>query len=367
MRVTLSNQTNSIQQYEFKKILTIVLVYLGADMLSYAFDMQTFVGARIGNHISMFLSISITTFIGFWCNKFFDILFPTVKKGVRRDLIYLLPTVIVTVLLIINLFTGWIYIIGTDNIYTRSFLYPVSFVLQYISFAAVLLRAIFFKFDVITIRRRQIKSNIIWFSSMTLLFGVLQAVMGGKISLHCFGITAGLLIIYLGFQERQITNDILTGLHNRQALDKYVADKTKAYASGANGQKSLYFIIMDINDFKSINDLYGHVEGDQALKDVSDVLKDIGRKHRLDLFLCRYGGDEFAAVFETDAEENVSMLCEDIKNSLTESSKNGRYKLSTAVGYSKYTGKDMTIDDLYGSADKVLYEDKSRMKQHITY
>ena len=366
MLVSLADKINSSQHYEFRRMLNIVLIYLSADMLSYVFDMQSFPGARFGNHVSMFFSVSLTALIGFFCNRFFDLLFPIGKKGLGRDLIYLSPTILLVILLIVNIFTGWLYVIGEDNVYTRGILYPVSFTLQYLPYAIVLFRAIFYRFDVITMRRRQVKTNVIWFSSIALFFGVVQAATLGKISMHCFGITAGLLIIYLGFQERQITNDILTGLRNRQALDKYVADKTKVYSDGTNGQKSMYFLLMDVNDFKSVNDLYGHLEGDRALREVSDSLKEVGYKHSINLFLSRYGGDEFAAVFETEDESGVIELCEDIRKSLYERSLVNEYPLSIAIGYSRYTGQDMSIDELYRIADTALYKDKARIKQYIT-
>jgi diguanylate cyclase (GGDEF)-like protein len=124
--------------------------------------------------------------------------------------------------------------------------------------------------------------------------------------------------------------------------------------------------MMDINYFKRINDTYGHVEGDKALKLVAYILKTIGGAYKSNLFIARFGGDEFAAVFEAASERKVQILCEDIKNTLADETKDFRYLLTMGAGYAVYTGKNMSIEALYDRADKALYEDKHREKEFNT-
>jgi diguanylate cyclase (GGDEF)-like protein len=128
----------------------------------------------------------------------------------------------------------------------------------------------------------------------------------------------------------------------------------------------LYLIMMDINYFKRINDTYGHVEGDKALKLVAHILKTIGGVYKSDLFIARFGGDEFSAVFESESEKRVRQLCSDIKDSLKRDTEDRKYRLTIGAGFALYTGRSMTIDELYERADKALYEDKDRMKNLIT-
>ena len=361
-RIALDNQNNSVPRMEFKRFLIVVLTQLGFDMLSYVFDMQSFFGARLGNHVAMFFSVLLTAFVGALCNRFFDTMFRIHTNGVQRFVIYILPTVAMAMVLIVNLFNGWIYTIGEDNCYARGPFYFLSFFLQNISFVVIIIRAALFKFEVKTIRYRKMRDSIVRLGALTLAFGVLQAASAGKVAIQCFGITAGVFIMFFRFQDDQITNDLLTGMNNRYALDTYVADKIKAYADGTKGQRSLYFIMMDVNDFKRINDIYGHPEGDKALKQVALTLKKVGTKYKNGLFISRFGGDEFSAVYESSSEHQVKLLCEEIKERLKADTEEFSYRLTISVGYALYSGKEMSMDRLYSLADESLYEDKRGSK-----
>ena len=78
-----------------------------------------------------------------------------------------------------------------------------------------------------------------------------------------------MLIFYIASMKTQISTDPLTGLNNRGQLANYVAQKSNIYR-----ENRLTIVIMfDINDFKLINDTYGHAEGDRALILVSNALK----------------------------------------------------------------------------------------------
>lgn len=362
MRCVLENKNVSHSRLVFKNHTNVVLVYLIADMASYVFDKQEFFGARFLNHASMFMSVLFTAYIGYLSNKFFDAVFHIEEKRKIMNRLLFIPTAAVFVLLIVNIFTGWLFIIPEDNVYVRGPLTIVSFILQYFSFAVLTVRALMIKSRIKTLRYLHFRSGFIWTGFLILAFGTAQIVGGGIIAFQCFGITASMFVIFLRFQDDQITNDLLTGLNNRYALDTYIEYKIKRYPEGMYEGRSLWLIMMDINYFKRINDIHGHVEGDRALKVVSDVLKRIGSRYDRDLFIARFGGDEFSLVYETTNERYVQSLCDQIKRNLDEESKNLKYRLNSGVGYVQYTGEDMTLESLYDSADKVLYEDKMREK-----
>ena len=362
MRFALENQNNSHSRFVFKKFIIFVVLYLVADMASYIFDTRQFFGARFLNHVSMFASVFLTAYVGFFLNYFFDVVFHIKDNKNRRIGLYLIPAGLILLLLFINLFTGWLFAIKENNVYVRGPLSFVSFFLQYISFGVLALRAIFYKYPVRTIRYVKLRNSFIWVGALSLFFGALQIIAGGNIALQCFGITAGVFIIFSRFQDDQITNDILTGLNNRYALDTYIEDKIKDYPDGVHGGQSLYLLMMDINFFKRINDVHGHVEGDRALKIVAATLKKVGAKYKSDLFIARFGGDEFAAVFESNSERKVQLLCEEITKTLVDDSQDLSYRLAMGAGYALYTGRAMTLISLYDRADKALYEDKAKIK-----
>ena len=362
MRYNLENQNNSNSRFMFKRFIRSTIWALIADMASYLIDSQRFFADRFVNHVSMILSVFLTAYVGYMLNTFFDAVFHIKDNQKQRKRIYMIPVALVTVLLFINLFNGCLYSIDENNVYTRGPLSLISFFLQYVAFAVVALRAVFFKYPVKTLRYLRLRNSFVLVGVLTLFFGTMQIISQGKIAFQCLGVTAGIFILFSRFQEDQITNDILTGLNNRHALDAYITDKMKVYHDGAHGGESLYLIMMDVNFFKRINDNYGHVEGDKALKTVAKTLKHVGEKYGKSLFIARFGGDEFSAVFESNSEKKVLLLCDEIKKTLEEETKEFKYLLTIGTGYAVYTGSAMSIVSFYDRADKALYEDKDRIK-----
>ena len=362
MRIALENQNNSHMRIWFKRFVVIALTCVSFDMLSYVFDMQTFPGARLGNHISMFMSVQLTALVGSLWMRFFDIIFRIENLRIRRWVIYMIPTNLATIMLIYNLFTGRVYTIGEDNIYTRGDLYWLSFTIQYIPYLLVIIRALVYDLGVKTLRRKRMRNGILWLGFLTLIFGTLQALSDGKLALHCLGMTTGIFIMFVRFQDEQITNDTLTTLHNRYALDNHVIDKMKEYATGMKRNNRLYYLMMDVDDFKSINDHFGHNEGDDVLRSIAFRLKKVGLKYKADLFLARYAGDEFCAIFESPSKERVDELVRDIKTEVSSLSEEMNHSISISVGYTVYAGKEMNMEMLYDLADKALYIDKYGVK-----
>lgn len=149
--------------------------------------------------------------------------------------------------------------------------------------------------------------------------------------------------------------DGLTGIFSRQyliSLFKYEFELAKR-----NGSK-LSVSMMDIDKFKQINDLYGHVEGDAALKLYASVVKENIRQD--DLF-GRYGGDEFVIIFPNSTLEMAQKVIERISNSLKSSRLtlyNTDIELSISVGLCELTD-EINPEDMINKADKRMYENKN--------
>lgn len=366
MRVALENQNNSSMRIWFKRFVVVALVCVIFDGLSYVFDMQSFPGARLGNHIAMFGAVLTTALVGSLWNRFFDVIFRIDNLQVRRWIVYMIPTAAALILLLVNIPTGILYYITEDNHYVRGEYYWISAALQYISFFLVIVRALVYDLGVKTLRRRRMRNGILWLGILTLVFGSMQILSDGKLALHCLGMTTGVFIMFIRFQDEQITNDSLTTLHNRYALDGYLTDKIKGYATGSRRNHKLYFIMMDVDKLKMINDRFGHNEGDEVLRAIAFQLKKVGIKYNTDLFLSRYAGDEFAAVFETTDPTKVEELKKDIKEYVAELSRGRDHPISISVGYAEYAGKAMSLETLFELADKWCYIDKQVTKIYVT-
>lgn len=364
IHVVLQNKANTSSRLAFKKLVLIVILCLVADMLSYVFDTIPTTFARIMNHVAMFAATLLTVSIGYSWNELFDLLFH-IKRDRRNRminrLIWVSPSVLMLVFLVINLFTGCLYYIDEANVYHRGDLYFVSFIMQYISFAHAILRAINFKQHMVNapLRREKTRRTVIIFGFVVLTFGVLQAIGNGTVALHCLGLTAGVVIMFVRFLDDQITQDHLTSLNNRYALDMFLADRLKGFAP-TRGTSQLYFILMDADCFKTINDRLGHAEGDNALRCIANALREVSLKRPKKLFVARFGGDEFAAVLEGKDERAVEEFCAELSMTLEKHTEELEYELTLSYGHSTYEGPAMSVDEWINKADADLYDTKQR-------
>lgn len=153
--------------------------------------------------------------------------------------------------------------------------------------------------------------------------------------------------------------DELTALHNRRGF-LTLAEQQLKIANRIKKVISLFFF--DLDGMKWINDTLGHKEGDRALKDTADVLRDTFRDSDI---IARIGGDEFVVMAvegtEIKAQAFADRLVEEIEK---HNSSAGRpYTLSLSMGVAHYDPeKPCLIDELLGIADKLMYENK-RAKQ----
>jgi diguanylate cyclase (GGDEF)-like protein len=362
--IVLQNKVNTSSRLAFKKLVMIVILCLTADMLSYVFDAINTPFARVMNHASMFLAILLTVAIGYSWNVLFDLLFHIKRSrraSISNHLLWLTPTIVMFILLVINLFTGCLYYIDDENVYHRGSLYLVSFAMQYVSFVHAILRAINIKKHMANapLRREKTRRTVIVFGSIVLLFGAMQALGQGKIALHCLGLTAGVVIMFVRFLDDQITQDHLTNLNNRYALDMFLADRLKGYTP-VKGSSQLYFILMDADCFKTINDRLGHAEGDNALRCVANALREVSLKRPKKLFVARFGGDEFAAVLEGRDERAVEDFCAELSMTLEKHTEELEYELTLSYGHSVYEGPGMNVAEWINKADASLYDTKQR-------
>ena len=122
------------------------------------------------------------------------------------------------------------------------------------------------------------------------------------IPLFCVGITCAILQLYLFNVRQQITIEPMTGLNTKEYLAHHGKERLYEVKPG----NRLYFILMDVNNFKQINDRYGHAEGDQALILFSSILAETFAETKNPL-LVRYGGDEFVVLYEVEMKKEIEL------------------------------------------------------------
>lgn len=162
--------------------------------------------------------------------------------------------------------------------------------------------------------------------------------------------------LYTQHYISELKRDSSTGLYNKTALTEYVSE-----CIANQSKKSIYFVVMDIDDFKRVNDTYGHMFGDVVIQKVADILKGVIRHRGI---VGRFGGDEFVMVIENVDKEELRLILKTVSKNVywafKQSEKN--LEITLSMGVSQYPEQAKTYSELFGIADKCLYLAKEKGK-----
>jgi diguanylate cyclase (GGDEF)-like protein len=150
--------------------------------------------------------------------------------------------------------------------------------------------------------------------------------------------------------------DSLTRIGNRASFNEFI-DKL----SRQNSQQEYTIVMMDMDRFKEINDTLGHLEGDNALRDMAAIIKNCIRKTDL---AARYGGDEFVLVI--GAEYDVHRVMNRIQDIINQQNERRirPYQLYISYGYDVYTPKSgESISGFLARIDAMMYKQKEERKK----
>lgn len=200
-----------------------------------------------------------------------------------------------------------------------------------------------------------------FFPLMVVAGGLLQILVMKETPIFCFCSTILMIVFYINTLEMRIVTDPLTGLNNRGQLIHY----THQNANIRRENRLTFVVMFDINDFKAINDTYGHAEGDRALLIVADALRNVLRNHSTPIFLARLGGDEFILIVHPVEQRDIEPLIEEIREQIASQCRVAGvpYTLSIGIGYSQLLGDGDTFQQCMQRADQRLYTDKASQKR----
>lgn len=280
---------------------------------------------------------------------------PDREKPLRR-ILFLLPFVLSSVVLILLFFIAPELLIN-DALESQPLFNAFLSGVPDIYMIAIL-------FYTITRARKEEKASekkkhlfIGFFPLIVSVGGLVQSIFLLYVPVYCFTCLILMLVFYIESIEQRISADPLTGLNNRGQLNRYCAQRSNLYM----GDRLTIVIMMDIDRFKSINDTYGHAEGDNALIIVANALKKVVNRHSMPSFLCRYGGDEFILILHPKGIDEVEPLILEIRGEIDQ--EEGQYPLSVSAGYDTLSDTNDSIQDCIIRADKKLYLDKEHRKR----
>ncbi len=184
---------------------------------------------------------------------------------------------------------------------------------------------------------------------------IAQLLMPGISVLWC-GAAVGLLSTYLSLINESSLVDPLSGVLSRMFLDRYVGDLPKSLPNG----RSIIGIMFDIDNFKAINDIHGHVIGDDAISCFAKIIRKVVG---IEGMVFRYGGDEFIIIMTVDNDSYISALLREIENEVDAFNKIAQkpYFISYSCGLSKYIpgeSNKLFIERM----DKEMYKVKNHKK-----
>jgi len=150
-----------------------------------------------------------------------------------------------------------------------------------------------------------------------------------------------------------------SGLMNKKAITEFAISKINAYNIGYE-KGPLYFIILDIDNFKSVNDTYGHMFGDEIILKLANAIKKAIEQRGV---AGRIGGDEFLILLENIREvDNIKTILKSVRKYMEWdfSDKSSTYKFTCSIGVSQYAKDALDYETLFKIADKALYIAKNK-------
>ena len=348
-------------QYKTGKLLDIKLLteMMNLTMLECIFDTvvfwvdgQDFMSARTINYAGNIIYYVLKMTIAYLWPLFIEYKINSSSQKVKKiATILVIPLIVCSLLVLTTPFNSIIFSVNEYNIYTRagfSFI-PNLLILAYVIFGVIKIYL-----------NRDKEDKYLLFPAMFFIIpvslGVIVQMFHYGISLTFIGLAIGLTGVYMSTQNESAYVDQLCRVYNRRYYNDYIS----SFCNSSKKDDFIVGILIDMDDFKQINDKYGHNTGDKALQLFSSILRKQINKVG---FAVRYGGDEFILIVNkpvTAAETVVASIVNEI-NSINETGKN-EFNLSFSYGIAKMNS-DGKMDEFLRKMDTQMYEMKRKRKK----
>lgn len=311
-----NSETKQTGAVLYDGMLAVTLVALVTETISFLIDGQPFRGCHTLVVLTNTLCTGSTVLVGFlWC--LFD--------------------------------TGLIFHVSAENVYSRG---PLNFLLYatlFLYFAESIYRVTRSKQTGITIEF----FPVFYFVIPCILGTVVQGIFYG-LSTGWLAVAVAMVFIHIQLQNFNTFVDETSGLFNRKYMNFYLEKAHKT------NPRQLYGIMMDVNDFKKINDRYGHSMGDRAIREIGKILS---ASLPEDAVAIRMAGDEFVILL---SRGNGKML-EDTQAAIEDGLRHfnqtttAPFKLSFSMGLARYNGR--STESFLNELDQKMYAEKKAYHQ----
>lgn len=326
-----------------------------AEMLTFLIDGRMFPGCIPLSYLLNSLCFIGTCSVGFlWC-LYVDYRIHNSGRSMRtKARVLIIPLSLEVLLMCINLSgCGIIFSVSEENVYVRGSLVFVVYAILFFYF--------FYSIFITEAAKRKglhIRFFPIYYFVVPCMAGTLVQGLLYGLSIGWTTVSVSMMFVYLQLQSFNSYVDPLSGLFNRRYMDNILSRLN-------DGQEfNLYGIMIDMNNFKHINDSFGHSKGDQAIRKMGEIIADSVSGRGLAF---RYAGDEFIILLRTNNENSVKEVMRLIEKNTDQFnlSLEEPYILSFAMGYSRYDASSGGVEKFMYQMDMKMYEAKQKHYREV--
>lgn len=352
-------------QWLFISILYLNIALLVLDSGTWLLNGRQFAGARTLNLIVTVCYYCLTPGMSFLYAWYCELRIGT-PDAVRRKLVclYAVPAVLNAILALLSPRYSFLFYLSPQNTYSRGSLLALNFLFSDLSLFIIFFRLLMFIRRTSHNRHRPLSGlsprrswSLLVFPILPFLAMLLQIFWFNWVTTVWLATVLSLLVVFINLQNAEISTDPLTGLFNRRKADVYLQNLVQVSASSC----PIFLAILDMDHFKQINDLYGHLSGDNGLRALAEAMRLSCGKND---FYSRYGGDEFLIISTGSNEAYLETLLQNVGQRLSEycQALYLPYTLTISAGYAQWNTAMATPDALFTAADEALYRQKANRR-----
>jgi diguanylate cyclase (GGDEF)-like protein len=329
----------------FHWIIVANIIGLVAEVASWIFDEKPgFLNYFISYTSNLLVFLMAPIIVGLWASYLDYKLFSN-KKRIHNRYFYMFPALITLIILLFNIrFPLYFSIDPQTNVYESGGLLPLQYLFVYSVYVYIIILVI--------LNRKHKDSTTIVGIMLFLLFPLVGSTIQliyDDLLFTWSSLAISLMVVYIFMETTSGSLDYLTKLYTRKILEIYIN-------SLIEDKKDFYVVMIDLDRFKEVNDIFGHSIGDKVLIEFAKLIKDVERNYLM--FSSRLGGDEFLIVLQHEVEEFPKKFVDEVNLKVNSHPYISKFKfLSFSAGYIKYDHK-MNMDDLLLAVDQKMYEKK---------
>lgn len=342
-----------IEKADMKVFFLMILVNLFQCIVEPAtliLDGKMFFGAVTVNKVmNSMLYVGNISFAAMWVT-YVDLRLERVsQKSFPQYMLKYVPAMLVVLGSLVNMFTPVFFEISADNWYHRTKNYIFAYVITY----GYLMYSMVVAYHYGKNSQRYYFLPVLAFLSPVFLASTLQFLFYG-ISTLWVGTAIGLTTAYVALLKEGVDVDTLSGVYNRHYMNIQLA----SIASQSRENKMVAGIMLDIDNFKVINDRWGHMEGDEAIRAVGKLLlATVNPKGTV----YRFAGDEFTILLQVSSDREIQQMRGRIHQAVRRYNEvSGKpYQLSFSIGHAIFAPGE-PLADFVGRMDEAMYDDKKQ-------